>query len=218
VGYSTTTLAQPRRQCRPRHPYAVPRTLFECVCTRRRNCIGQLSPSSEYAPAASQINPNTSAIILRLVALCVWRVDPAPNDPVLLAAKDEAVGGGCAPAAIVTGVDRIRCAVTQIFCYRLTRRLRAGAPSPTTIPPSHVAARSKRARRKVALHFWPQRHVLSTQWNFLSAGRAFDRDQRMLELWNNWYETLASMEALATVIVTVVVAAGVVTLAESRRR
>jgi hypothetical protein len=41
----------------------------------------------------------------------------------------------------------------------------------------------------------------------------------MLELWNNWYETLASMEeALATVIVIVVVAAGVITLAESRRR
>ena len=122
------------------------------------------------------------------------------------------------PAAIVTGVDRIRCSVTQIFRYRLTRRLRAGAPSPTTIPPSHVAARSKRARRNVAWHFRPQRHVLSTQWNFLSAGRAFDRDQRMLELWNNWYETLASMEALATVIVIVVVAAGVITLAESRRR
>src|SRR5258706_15561678 len=88
---STTTLAQPRR---PRHPYAVPRTLFQCVCTRRRNCIGQLSPSLEYAPAARQINPNTSAIILRLVALCVWRVDPAPNDPAVLAAKDGAVGGG----------------------------------------------------------------------------------------------------------------------------
>jgi hypothetical protein len=44
------------------------------------------------------------------------------------------------------------------------------------------------------------------------------RDQRMLELWNNWYETLASIEALATVIVIVVVAAGVITLAESRRR
>jgi hypothetical protein len=53
--------------------------------------------------------------------------------------------------------------------------------------------------------------------NFLGAGRAFDRDQRMLELWNNWYETLASMEALATVIVVVVVAAGVITLAERRR-
>ena len=64
--------------------------------TRRRNCIGQLSPSSEYAPAARQINPNISAIILRLVALYVWRVDPAPNDPVLLAAKDGAAGGGCA--------------------------------------------------------------------------------------------------------------------------
>jgi hypothetical protein len=40
----------------------------------------------------------------------------------------------------------------------------------------------------------------------------------MLELWKNWYETLASMEALATVIVIVVVAAGVIALAESRRR
>ena len=40
----------------------------------------------------------------------------------------------------------------------------------------------------------------------------------MLELWNNWYETLVSVEALATVVVVVVVAAGVITLAESRRR
>jgi hypothetical protein len=40
----------------------------------------------------------------------------------------------------------------------------------------------------------------------------------MLELWNNLYETLASVEALATVIVIVLVAAGVITLTESRRR
>jgi hypothetical protein len=40
----------------------------------------------------------------------------------------------------------------------------------------------------------------------------------MFELWNNWYETLASVEALAIVIVIAVVAAGVITLAESRRR
>jgi hypothetical protein len=40
----------------------------------------------------------------------------------------------------------------------------------------------------------------------------------MLELWNNWYQTLASVEALATVIVTVVLGAGVITLVESRRR
>ena len=41
----------------------------------------------------------------------------------------------------------------------------------------------------------------------------------MLELWNNWYETLASSaEALAIVIVIVAVAAGVITLAESRQR
>jgi hypothetical protein len=55
--FSTTTLAQPCRPCRPRHPCAVPRTFLQCVCTRRRNCIGQLSPFSEYGPAARQINP-----------------------------------------------------------------------------------------------------------------------------------------------------------------
>jgi hypothetical protein len=37
-------------------------------------------------------------------------------------------------------------------------------------------------------------------------------------LWNYWYDTLASVEALATVIVIVLVAAGAITLAESRRR
>jgi hypothetical protein len=40
----------------------------------------------------------------------------------------------------------------------------------------------------------------------------------MLELWNKWYETLASAEALATLVVIVVVAAGVITLVEGRRR
>jgi hypothetical protein len=40
----------------------------------------------------------------------------------------------------------------------------------------------------------------------------------MLELWNNWYETLVSVEALATVVVIAVMVAGVVTLVESRRR
>ena len=40
----------------------------------------------------------------------------------------------------------------------------------------------------------------------------------MVELWSNWYETLVSVEALATVIVFVVVAAGVITLVQGRRR
>jgi hypothetical protein len=40
----------------------------------------------------------------------------------------------------------------------------------------------------------------------------------MLELWNNWYQTLASVEALATVIVFVVVGAGVIALVQGRRR
>jgi len=53
---------------------------------------------------------------------------------------------------------------------------------------------------------------------FIAGGRALDRGQRMLELWNNWYDTLVSVEALATVIVIVLVAAGAISLAESRRR
>jgi hypothetical protein len=40
----------------------------------------------------------------------------------------------------------------------------------------------------------------------------------MHELWNNWYETLASIEGLATVIVFVVIGAGVIALIEGRRR
>jgi hypothetical protein len=48
--------------------------------------------------------------------------------------------------------------------------------------------------------------------------RAFDRGQCMLELWNDWYETLVSVEALATVIVVVVVGAGVIALVQGRRR
>src|SRR5260221_5239182 len=61
--YSTTTPARPRRPCRPRHPYAVPRTSLQCVCTRRRNCIEQLSPSPEYAPGTVPFPARNSATI-----------------------------------------------------------------------------------------------------------------------------------------------------------
>ena len=50
--FSTKTLAWPRRLYRMRDRCAVLRTLLQCVCTRRRNRIGQLSPFSEYAPTA----------------------------------------------------------------------------------------------------------------------------------------------------------------------
>jgi hypothetical protein len=53
---------------------------------------------------------------------------------------------------------------------------------------------------------------------FSGGGAAFDRRQRMLELWNNWYGTLTSVEALATVIVIAVLGAGIITLVEIRRR
>ena len=40
----------------------------------------------------------------------------------------------------------------------------------------------------------------------------------MRELWNNWYETLVTVEALATVIVIAVLGAGVITGVQARRR
>src|SRR5260221_11547868 len=50
--FPTKTLPWPRRLYRMRDRCAVLRTLFQCVCTQRRNCIGQLSLFSEYAPTA----------------------------------------------------------------------------------------------------------------------------------------------------------------------
>ena len=83
-----------------------------------------------------------------------------------------------------------------------------------------IAARSKRARRYVALYFciFGRKGTSFRQSGIYRLWARSERGQRMLELWRNCYETLASAEALATVIVIVVVAAGVITLAEGRRR
>src|SRR6266702_3991229 len=77
--FSTTTLARPRRPRRLRHLYAVPRTSLQCVGTRRRNCIEQLSPFSEYAPGTVHFpvrNPATNQTdrgsALRLLAYPVF--------------------------------------------------------------------------------------------------------------------------------------------------
>jgi hypothetical protein len=68
--FPTTILKQLRRLCRPRHPYAVPRTSLQCVCTRRRNCIAQLSPSREYA---------LRTVDFPARKLCHNRTDPLPT-------------------------------------------------------------------------------------------------------------------------------------------
>jgi hypothetical protein len=61
--FPATILEQLRRPCRSRHPYAVPRTSLQCVCTRRRNCIAQLSPSREYALRTVDFPARNSATI-----------------------------------------------------------------------------------------------------------------------------------------------------------
>jgi hypothetical protein len=54
------------------------------------------------------------------------------------------------------------------------------------------------------LHFRQRKFVLSAQQDFLTEGCALDGGQRM----SDWCETLASIEALAAVIIIVVVGAG----------
>jgi hypothetical protein len=61
--FPATILEQLRRPCRPRHPYAVPRTSLQCVCTRRRNCIAQSSPCREYALRTVDFPARNSATI-----------------------------------------------------------------------------------------------------------------------------------------------------------
>src|SRR5439155_26336198 len=63
--FPATILEQLRRPCRPRHPYAVPLPSLQCVCTRRRNCIAQLSPSREYALWTVDFPAGNSATIER---------------------------------------------------------------------------------------------------------------------------------------------------------
>ena len=62
-GFLATILELLRRPCRPRHLYAVPRTSLQCVCTRRRNRIAQLSPSREYALRTVDFPARNSATI-----------------------------------------------------------------------------------------------------------------------------------------------------------
>jgi len=57
------TLAWPHRLYRMSDRCAVLRTLLQCVCTQRRNCIGQLSPFSEYAPTALRKPATTIKLI-----------------------------------------------------------------------------------------------------------------------------------------------------------
>jgi hypothetical protein len=66
--------------------------------------------------------------------------------------------------------------------------------------------------------FWSQKARPFDRVDFISRERAPDSGQRMPELWNYWYDILASAEALAIVIVIVVLGAGVITLWQGRRR
>jgi len=59
----TKTLTPPRRLHRIRDLYAASRTSLQCVRTRRRNCIGQLSPFSEYALRPVRFPVNNPATI-----------------------------------------------------------------------------------------------------------------------------------------------------------
>ena len=79
--FPTKTLAWPRRLYRMRDRCAVLRTLLQCVCTQRRNCIGQLSPFSEYAPTALR-NKWKPAATIKLIHYRRWVRSPMNHPPV----------------------------------------------------------------------------------------------------------------------------------------
>lgn len=85
-----------------------------------------------------------------------------------------------------------------------------------------LAARFLTARQWVALLFLLAEFVLLVEFVLLGeqilwiAG-ALARGRHMIELWHKWYGTLASVEALAAVVVIAVVSAGILTLIESQR-
>src|SRR5687768_16807537 len=90
--YSTTTPARPRRPCRPRHLFAVPRTSLPYVCTRRRNCIEQSSPCPEYAPGTARFPASNPATI----KLSTWRlVEVAESDETPHQLFDVVIHGIC---------------------------------------------------------------------------------------------------------------------------
>ncbi|MCK1544465.1 hypothetical protein IVA87_30570 [Bradyrhizobium sp. 147] len=53
--------------------------------------------------------------------------------------------------------------------------------------------------------------------DFIDRGCALQRGQHMIELWIKWFESLASVEGLAAIVVVAVMIAGVLTLIEGRR-
>jgi hypothetical protein len=79
--FPTKTPAWPRRLYRMRDRCAVLRTLLQCVCTQRRNCIGQLSPFSEYAPTALR-NKWKPAATIKLIHYRRWVRSPMNHPPV----------------------------------------------------------------------------------------------------------------------------------------
>src|SRR5213592_4930015 len=101
---------------------------------------------------------------------------------------------------IMFSIRPTHCVATAIY-PRSIRGRQNGSAAPIPVRHGHVAARSKRTRRNVALYSCARRHVRFDRVYFIAGGRVFDTGQRMLELWNNWYDALASAEALATVIV-----------------
>src|SRR6266853_506143 len=99
--FPATILGQLPRPCRPRHPYAVPRTSLQCVCTRRRNCIAQLSPSREYALRTVDFPARSSATIklthYPIVALppVIGLVNGSPRYRQVVPSRREIVGILC---------------------------------------------------------------------------------------------------------------------------
>ena len=131
--FPATIPEQLRRPCRPRHPYAVPRTSLQCVCTRRRNCIAQLSPSRRICASDCRFSSPD------LARLAMSR-SPAPPRVTLSAAvarlPADRKNGAAAPCPLSAGSGKSMCPVwsSRLPWRREAPRGRPGHPDPRTWP------------------------------------------------------------------------------------
>src|SRR6266567_4585600 len=108
--FPATILKQLRRPCRPRHPYAVPKTSLQCVCTRRRNCIAQLSPSREYALRAVDFRARNTATI----ELTHYPAVPGEESPSQAVPRELSLSK-CLPGSHGQSPNRVSLAVSALL-------------------------------------------------------------------------------------------------------
>ena len=120
---------------------AVPRNLFQCVCTQHRNRIGRLSPFSEYAPTVAPIKPdswNHRATVKRTRCNIPSLPPASPQDSfsAVAAAPPRSLQSKNAPAALLELADTCREHTKAPRGWIFSDQGRCGKTADPTVCPS----------------------------------------------------------------------------------